>query len=110
MKKYILLLIGFVCTTTIIAQLQPDVVYFNTIKSIKLFQQNNQESLPIINLNSADLLELHFDDLDGGYTKNYYYTYQLCSINLLFYLQMGAIVGTESTIGSEQVFYLRSEF
>jgi hypothetical protein len=79
MKKYILLLISFVCITTIFAQSQPDAVYYNTIKSIKLFQQNNQESLPIINLNSADLLELHFDDLDGGYTKNYYYTYQLCN-------------------------------
>lgn len=48
------------------------------IKSIKLFQQNNQQSLPIINLNSSDLLELHFDDIDG-HIKNYFYTFQLCN-------------------------------
>ena len=80
MKK-IITLFSFLCiasiafTQTAIA----DVVYSPNIKSIKLFQQNNQESLPVINLNSTDLLELHFDDLDGGYTKNYYYTYQLCN-------------------------------
>lgn len=50
------------------------------IKTVKLFQQNNQESLPIINLNSTDLLELHFDDMDG-YVKNYYYTFTLCNAN-----------------------------
>ncbi len=48
------------------------------IKTVKLFQLNNQESLPIINLNSTDLLELHFDDMDG-YVKNYYYTFTLCN-------------------------------
>jgi len=61
-----------------LAQNNADIVNSKTIKSIKLFQQNNQESLPVINLNSSDLLELHFDDLDG-YLKNYYYTYQLCN-------------------------------
>lgn len=79
MKKNILLLISFICNTAGFTQSQPDVVNSANIKSIKLFQQNNQESLPIINLNSADLIELHFDDLDGGYVKNYYYTYQLCN-------------------------------
>lgn len=58
----------------------PDSIYSSNIKTVKLFQQNNQESLPIINLNSADLLELHFDDLDG-IIKNYYYTFQLCNAN-----------------------------
>ncbi len=48
------------------------------VKTIQLYQQNNQMSLPIINLNSSDLLELHFDDLDG-YVKNYFYTFQLCN-------------------------------
>jgi len=57
---------------------QVEVINNAKIRTIKLFQQNNQESLPIINLNSSDLLELHFDDLDG-YIKNYFYTYQLCN-------------------------------
>ncbi len=77
MKKNLLLLFALISINAI-CQNQPDVTYFPSIKSIKLFQQNNQESLPIINLNSSDLLELHFDDLDG-YVKTYYYTYQLCN-------------------------------
>ena len=51
---------------------------YPNIRTIMLFRFNNQESLPVINLNSADKLELHFDDLDG-YAKNYYYTYVLCN-------------------------------
>ena len=71
---FFLLLISF----TVAAQRLPDVVYMPNIKTVQLFQQNNQESLPIINLNSLDLLELHFDDLDG-YPKNYYYSFELCN-------------------------------
>lgn len=52
----------------------------NKIKTVQLYTQNNQNSLPIINLGSSDLLELHFDDLDG-FVKNYYYTFQLCNEN-----------------------------
>ncbi len=79
MKKNIALIIGLVCINIAFTQSAPDVVNNLNIRSIKLFQQNNQESLPIINLNSNDLLELHFDDLENGSTKNYYYTYQLCN-------------------------------
>jgi len=71
MKKYILIFIATFAIHIVFAQTQPDAINYPNIKSIKLFQQNNQESLPIINLNSNDLLELHFDDLDG-YIKNYY--------------------------------------
>lgn len=77
MKKNLLLLLALISINAI-SQTKPDTTYFSSIKSIKLFQQNNQESLPVINLNSSDLLELHFDDLDG-YVKTYYYTYQLCN-------------------------------
>ena len=80
MKQYFILILFYsilICKSN--AQM-PEVEIMNSdkIKSVKLYQQNNQESLPIINLNSADLLELHFDDLDG-YIKNYYYTFQLCN-------------------------------
>lgn len=56
----------------------PDVTYMHNIQGIKLFLQGNQLGYPIIGLNSSDLLELHFDDLDGR-VKNYYYTFQLCN-------------------------------
>jgi hypothetical protein len=54
----------------------PDVTYMPNIQGIKLFLQGNQLGYPIINLNSGDLLELHFDDLDTR-VKNYYYTFEL---------------------------------
>jgi hypothetical protein len=75
MKK---LLIGLVFLVKILLAQEPDKIYMNNIKSVKLFQQNNQLGYPIINLNAGETLELHFDDLDGR-VKNYYYTYQLCN-------------------------------
>ncbi|HJV18447.1 MAG TPA: DUF5103 domain-containing protein [Sediminibacterium sp.] len=60
------------------AQALPDKVYSPTIQTIKLFPQNDQLALPVITLNSGDQLELHFDDL-VSYTRNYFYTYQLCN-------------------------------
>lgn len=54
-----------------------DSIYHPNIKTVRLHSYGNQLSLPIINLNTNDQLELHFDDLHGG-VKYYYYTYQLC--------------------------------
>jgi len=60
------------------AQRYPDAVYLPNIRTAKLFTQNNQESMAVIRLNSADLLELHFDDVDPT-PKNYYYSLELCN-------------------------------
>src|SRR5687768_155597 len=48
------------------------------IKSIKLYRNGDQTSFPVLQLGSADGLELHFDDLDAS-VKNYYYNFQLCN-------------------------------
>lgn len=56
----------------------PDVVYQPNIKTIKFTKFGDPVSYPILTLNSTDLLELHFDDLDGG-VKNYFYTIVLCN-------------------------------
>ena len=56
----------------------PDSIYLDNIKTARLYNYGNQLSLPVINLNSNDQLELHFDDLDAD-VKYYYYTYQLCN-------------------------------
>lgn len=56
----------------------PDEVRSTTIHSIKLFKKGDQESLPVIPLNSVEQLELHFDDFQSG-SKSYSYTYQLCN-------------------------------
>lgn len=48
------------------------------IHSAKLYRYGDQISFPMITLNGQDILELHFDDLDGD-IKNYYYGFQLCN-------------------------------
>lgn len=60
------------------AQRLPDENYSTSIKSVKFTRFGDQLSYPVIALNSADQLELHFDDLDAG-VKNYYYTFVLCN-------------------------------
>jgi len=49
------------------------------IRSAKLYKAGDQTSFPSLALYSADVLELHFDDLDNNIARNYYYTFQLCN-------------------------------
>ncbi len=77
MKTIFILFLSLIIVTAQ-AQRLPDRIYSPTINAVKLFQQNNQFSQPIIQLNSGDQLELHFDDL-VPYPKNYFYTYELCN-------------------------------
>lgn len=60
------------------SQRNPDQVFNPSIKTIKLTKFGDPVSYPVINLNSTDLLELHFDDMAGG-VKNYFYTFVLCN-------------------------------
>lgn len=76
MKKFLLLLLVMVSLGGI-AQI-PDAIYSDRIKTVQLYPYGNQVGYPIIRLNSAEQLELHFDDLDGN-VKNYSYTFQLCN-------------------------------
>lgn len=55
----------------------PDFVYSPSIGTPQLFMAGNQTAYPILRMNTADQLELHFDDFDG--VKNYYYTVVLCN-------------------------------
>ena len=52
-------------------------VFKPNIKSIQFYNTNKNPSFPIIKLNSAEQVELEFDDLEGG-TKYYYYTIEHC--------------------------------
>jgi hypothetical protein len=63
--------------TTLNAQV-PDKIYLPTIHNVKLNYSGNQLAYPIIGLNSADRLDLNFDDLAGG-VRNYAYTWQICN-------------------------------
>src|SRR5215207_1167052 len=75
--KYSLLLLLVMMSVFGMGQI-PDAVYSDRIKTVQLYPYGNQLGYPIIRLNSAEQLELHFDDLDGN-VKNYSYTFQLCN-------------------------------
>src|ERR1044071_7715051 len=62
---------------TIQAQI-PDHIYHPSIRTVKLYRNGDIYSYPILTLNGADRLDLHFDDLDAD-VKMLYYTYQLCN-------------------------------
>lgn len=78
MKFSIGILLFFSFNISFAQNVASDGIYMSNIKTVQLYQQNNQQSLPILNLGSSDIVELHFDDLDG-YVKNYFYTFQLCN-------------------------------
>ncbi len=74
--KYLLInifLFSYNCAEAQIA----DSIYKSNIKTVRLYNYGDQLSLPVINLNTNDQVELHFDDLQGD-VKYYYYTFQLC--------------------------------
>ncbi len=75
--KVVFIALTIFITNNLFAQIT-DRIYANNIKTVRLYNSGNQLSLPVIKLNSNDLLELHFDDLDAD-VKYYYYTYVLCN-------------------------------
>lgn len=58
------------------AQREPDKVFQKNIKTVQLSLYGDQTAYPIIKLNSNDMLQLDFDDMDGD-IKNYYYNIEL---------------------------------
>jgi len=78
-KIYLLFSLFTLLTVSCFAQV-PDAVYKDNIKAVRLHMYGDQQSLPVYNMNSIDLLELHFDDLDAN-VKSYYYSLQLCDYN-----------------------------
>lgn len=76
MKNYFLFY--FLMLTVVTTAQIPDHIYEPSIHTVKLYKYGDVYSYPVMNLNSNDQLELHFDDLDGG-VKNYYYGFQLCN-------------------------------
>lgn len=64
--------------TLLIHAQQPDQVYKENIRSVRLYKAGDIYSYPILTLNSNEQLELHFDDMDAD-IKNYYFSFQLCN-------------------------------
>jgi hypothetical protein len=77
MKHLLLFFFAGVIAAAATAQ-TPDSIYAPNIRTPQLYQAGNQLGYPVLQLNSNDQLELHFDDVDAD-VKNYYYTYQLCN-------------------------------
>ena len=63
--------------TLLKGQTNPEGVYAANIRSVRLHTYGDQEAMAIYKLNSADRVELHFDDMETR-VKSYYYSYQLC--------------------------------
>jgi len=76
--KWLSLLLFTCCMSFLKAQVYVDSVYMPTIGNVSFFVQNNQQSMPVIHLNSGEQLELHFDDM-VSYPRNFYYTFVLCN-------------------------------
>jgi hypothetical protein len=80
MIRLLAILLSLSTSVLSFAQQNVDVTLMPNVQGIKLNIIGNQLGYPIINVNSTEMLELHFDDLDGR-VKNYYYTFQLCNID-----------------------------
>lgn len=77
---YILVVLSFFLFESNVFAQGGDKLFKENIKAVRFHMYGDQQSLPIYNINSADQLELNFDDLDAN-VKSYYYSFQLCDYN-----------------------------
>jgi hypothetical protein len=78
MNRYLKLLLLLFITSKAFSQTPyTNDVFKPNIKSVEFYNTQKKPSFPIIKLNSAEQVELEFDDLQGG-TKYYYYTIEHC--------------------------------
>jgi Domain of unknown function (DUF5103) len=73
-----ILCLSLLCISIVLTAQVPDKIYAANIHNVKLNYSGNQLAYPSVKLNSADQLELNFDDLNAG-VRNYSYTWQLCN-------------------------------
>lgn len=59
------------------AQPQMDKIFKDNVHTALLYRSGVPGSFPLIDMSGTDLLELRFDDFDGG-SKTYNYTFELC--------------------------------
>ena len=80
MKKLFAILFIVLAFTSFSSAQVVERVYSDKIGTPQLYQYGDQQSFPVMTLNSDSRLQLEFDDFEGG-VKNYYYTYVLCDYN-----------------------------
>lgn len=93
MKFRILILLLFIAANINAQTTYHNKVYKDYIKTVECYNSSKEQSLPVINLKSAETITFGFDDLQGG-QKNYSYTIEHCTwdwqpsrINILDYLE-----------------------
>jgi hypothetical protein len=76
MRSWLAASLFFLSSLPAIAQREPDRIYMKNIRTVKFNQFGDPVSYPIVSMNGNNLLELHFDDMDGD-VKYYYYTLEM---------------------------------
>ncbi|MDB5024148.1 MAG: hypothetical protein JWP78_1903 [Mucilaginibacter sp.] len=76
-KAFCISIIFFICSRCLAQTVYNNQVFRSEIKSVEFYNTQKAPSFPIIRLNSAEQLQLAFDDLKGG-SRNYYYTIEHC--------------------------------
>lgn len=92
--RLIICLLSFLYLSTAKAQEEyQNKIFKNYIKTVECYNTSKEQSIPVINLKSAETLTFGFDDLRGG-QKNYTYVVEHCTwdwksskINVLDYLE-----------------------
>jgi hypothetical protein len=74
--RLILLPFILICSAALASSIE-DQVYVPYIKTVQLHPAGYDMAFPVINLNSQETLELHFDDISGK-PKSYFYTVIQC--------------------------------
>ncbi len=77
MMNKLFLLLFLSVSVQCVAQPYTDSIYSSRIKTVQLYNQDKEGSLPVIQLGSGEKLVLAFDDLSGQ-TSNFYYTLEHC--------------------------------
>ena len=92
--RLIICLLSFLYLSTAKAQGEyQNKIYKDYIKTVECYNTSKEQSIPLINLKTAETITFGFDDLRGG-QKNYSYTVEHCTwdwkssrINVLDYLE-----------------------
>ena len=79
-KIYCLFFLLNIVSTTYAAKVYENTTFSKNIKTVQLFPKGADMAMPILNMNSNEVLELHFDDLSNS-PKSYYYTIVQCQSN-----------------------------
>lgn len=80
MKKIFGIIFIIIAALSVNAQVQKDTIYDAKIHTVLLYNSQQEQSFPIIELGSSGYLQLKFDDFNDSYTS-YSYTIEHCDVD-----------------------------